>query len=105
MNNEPEERVYQVTHNKDRVETVYLVSAYSERDAKTRVLDLLYDRTYALLWTAAQKAADVFGLMTSTSTYTNAYLCKTHKCSVSAKLYQPDVYRLYAIDTRTGVMS
>ncbi len=100
--------VYQVTHSKAGVDTIYLVTATSERDAKTQVLDTLYVREHSLgrgPQTPEQRDRDVFGLWTNTGSWTNAALCKQNGCSISVQPYRPDVYRLYAYDTKTGVMS
>ena len=83
--------VWKVIHKKDDIETVYLVSACSRREAETIVLDSLFDRTHPITWTPEELANDPFGLKVSTGFWTNYALCKQHVCSVNATLYQRDV--------------
>ena len=100
-------KVYKVTHTKGTVETVYLVSAESPRQAETEVLDSLYDRRHRIRppLTPEQREGDVFGLLNEFGDWTNYKLCEINGCSVQAQVYQPDVYRLYSIDTSTGAVS
>lgn len=98
--------VYKVIHTKDDVETVYLVAARSVHDAKTQVIDQLYDRTHKIHWTPEEKSRDVFGLMQDTGEYTNRKVCEDNGCSVNATPFRPDPpYKLYAINRVTGEMS
>jgi hypothetical protein len=104
--NEP--RVYKVTHYKDNVETVYLVSAMSERDAKSIVLDQLYERNFFRAESPERLANDPMGLLAAgqNGSWSNAKICKDHGCSVSAQLWTPEApYKLYAFNHRTGAMS
>jgi hypothetical protein len=101
-----EERVWKVVHAKDGVETVYVVAAVTAREAKTVVLDSLYEREHKLSWTPEEKANDHFGLLQPMGNWSNAYLCRMNGCSLSVTLWLPDEpYKLYALDTRTGAMS
>lgn len=101
---EREPIIWKVVHKKDTLETVYLVSAIGEREAKTLVLDTLYDRTHPITWTPEELANDPFGLKVSTGMWTNYALCKQNQCSVAATPWRPDVYKLYTLDTKTGEM-
>lgn len=99
--------VWKVTHVKDSVETVYLVHATSSRDAKTQVLDQLYERRHRIRepLTAEQRDRDVFGLMDEFGDWTNRKLCEMHDCSVSAQPFAPNPpYKLYTFNTHTGEM-
>lgn len=101
-----EPRVYKVIHAQGSVETVYLVSAISAREAETEVIDSLYDRTHKIEWSPEELANDTFGLKLSTGTCTNFAMCKKHGCSVNAVLFVPDPpYKLYTLDTSTGVLT
>ena len=103
---EPRLDVYRVIHAKDGIETVYLVAARSDHDAKTQIIDSLYDRTHAIHWTPEEKANDHFGLMRDTGEYTNRKVCRDNDCSVTAQLFRPDPpYKLYTINTKTGEMT
>lgn len=98
--------IYKVIHAKDGVETVYVTTADSSRAAITAVIDSLYDdRTHPLHWTPEEKATDYFGLMLPTGEYTNRAMSKKHGFLISAVAWEPDVYRLYAFDTKTGAMT
>lgn len=104
--------IWKVIHAKDGVETVYLVSADTSREAITAVLDSLYQRTFPIdpPYPPERLANDPFGLLAHVNRHgtsrTNAWLCKTHGCSVSASPFNADApYRLYAFNTRTGEMS
>lgn len=101
-------RVFKVTHAKGGVETVFLVSAYSARDARTKVLDTLYDRTFFRREDPARLKNDPFGLLAAgqNGTWSNTKLCADHGCSMSAVEWDCDEpYRLYQFDTKTGAMS
>lgn len=72
------EDCYQVTHSRDNVESVYIVTAYDERMAKELVRDQ----------------------------FREDHNCHTEKCSWSCKPFRPDPpYFLYAINKTTGAMS
>lgn len=82
---EARERVFKVNHKKGNVETVYLVSALSTRDAKKKVL--------------AELGHDV-------ERWTIYHCLKQEDATMSASPWRPDPpYRLYAIDASTGAMS
>lgn len=105
-------QVWKVVHAKDGIETVYLVSAETRREAETAVLDTLYQRTFPIdpPYTPEQLDNDPFGLLAHVNMYgtdrTNGWICKTHGCSVSASVFNPDPpYRLYALNTKTGEMT
>lgn len=105
-------QIWKVIHCKDNVETVYLVGADTRRAAETAVLDTLYQRTFPIdpPYTPEQLENDPFGLLAHVQRHgterTNAWLCKTHGCSVSASLFNADApYRLYALNTKTGEMT
>lgn len=77
--------VFKVVHAKDGVETVYLVTALSSRDAKRKLLDELYG-----------------GL----DQWTPYKICREHRCAVNAQPFRPDPsYKLYSINTKTGEMT
>jgi hypothetical protein len=101
-------RTYKVIHKKDDIETVYLVSATSERDAETQVLDTLYDRSHPITYTPEELERDAFGLkqhsMTHGGTWTNFALCKQNGCSCNVVVWALDVYKLYSLNTKTGEM-
>lgn len=100
---------YKVIHKKGDIETVYLVNATSERDAETQVLDTLYDRTFPIVYTPKELENDPFGLkqhsMTHGGTWTNYVVCKKNECSCNATVWEPDVYKLYSLNTKTGEMT
>lgn len=105
-------QIWKVVHAKDGVETVYLVEADSSRGARRAVLDSLYQRTFPLEkpYTPEQLANDPFKLLAHVNTHgtdrTDAWICKTNGCSVSAQPFTADApYRLYAFNTKTGEMS
>jgi hypothetical protein len=106
---EPASYTYKVIHKKDDIETVYLVSATSERDAETQVLDSLYDRSHPITYTPEELERDAFGLkqhsMTHGGTWTNYALCKQNDCSCNATLWAPDIYKLYSLNIKTGEMT
>jgi len=104
--------IWKVIHAKDGVETVYLVSADSRREAETAVLDTLYQRTFPVEppYTPEELQNDTFGLKQHVAIHgtdrTNGWLCKMHSCSMSASPFLADEpYRLYALNTKTGEMS
>lgn len=102
-------QTFKVVHKKDDVETVYLVNASSTRDAVTQVLDTLYDRSYPISYTPQELENDTFGLkqhtMTHGGTWTNYALCKQNDCSCNAVPFEPDVYKLYSLNLKTGAMT
>jgi len=102
-------RTYKVNHKKGDVETVYLVSATSARDAETQVLDSLYDRSHPITYTPEELERDTFGLkhhsMVHGGTWTNYALCKQNDCSCNAVPFEPDPpYKLYELNMKTGEM-
>jgi hypothetical protein len=101
-------QAYKVVHAKDDVETIYLVTASSNRDAVTQVLDALYQRTHSLgraPQTPEERDRDVFGLWSDEGEWTNRAMCRNNGCSVSATIYTPDMYKLYTLDRKTGAMT
>ena len=69
---------YKVTHRRDGVESVYVVTALNERHAKEQVRDQ----------------------------FREDHDCHKEKCSWSAALFRPEPpYFLYAINKATGAMS
>lgn len=103
-------QVFKVTHSKSNIETVFLVKADSSRDAQTKVLDSLYERSHTvdMKLTPERIAGDTFGLLQASqhSSWTNAALCKHHGCSVGVVPWDDEEpYRLYALNTQTGEMS
>lgn len=105
---ERESNVWKVVHKKDNVETVYLVHAFSQRDAVTQVLDTLYERNFFRKEDPKRLADDQFGLLAAGQygSWTNKKLMRDHSCSISASLFQPDPpYKLYTLDLATGVMT
>lgn len=100
--------IYKVTHAKDGIETVYLVSADSSRDACTQVLDTLYNRVWFHKEDLERLANDPFGLLAAGQRHewTNKALTDRHGCTIGAVEFNPDPpYKLYEINTRTGVVT
>lgn len=100
--------IWKVVHVKDGVETVYLISADTRREAESTVLDSLYERQHCIEIAPERLANDPFGLLAASQTqsWTNYALCKQHGCSVSATPFTAVApYKLYAINTKTGEMS
>ena len=105
-------QTFKVVHRKDNVETVYLVTAESKRQAQTLVLDTLYERNHPVdpPYTAAELDRDPFGLKQHTMDHgvdwSDAALCKRNGCTIGATPWSAEVpYRLYALDLRTGAMT
>lgn len=101
-------RVFRVIHAKDGIETVYLVSALSTREAVTEVLDMLYDRRFFRAEDPKRLENDPFGLLAAGQhgSWTNSKLMKDHGIGISAAEFVPATpYKLYSLNTKTGEMS
>jgi len=70
------EDCYKVVHSQGGVESVFVVTAFDKRMAKSAVKDQFTDHN-----------------------------CHTEQCGWSIELFRPDVYFLYAINKTTGAMS
>jgi hypothetical protein len=85
--NEDKQGVWKVTHVKDDVETVLLVTAIGERDARRQAMEHMYPPDNGNNWTVM-------------------YWMKIRSCSISSIPFRPDTpYRLYALNRRTGEMT
>lgn len=105
-------QTFKVTHHKDNVETVYLVTAESSRAARSAVLDTLYQRNHPVdpPYSEARMENDPFGLLRHVQDHgldwSDAALCTRNDCRISATPWSADVpYRLYSLDLRTGAMT
>lgn len=84
--NEDKLGAWKVTHAKDDVETVLLITAIGERDARRQAMDFLYPNDDGNNWTVM-------------------HWMKLRGCSVNASPFRPDPpYKLYAFNRRTGEM-
>lgn len=100
--------IWKVTHKKDDIETVYLVSSLSQRDAVTQVLDTLYERNFFRKEDPERLANDPFGLLAAGQhgSWTNSKVMKDHGISMGASVFRPDPpYKLYSLNLKTGAMT